>query len=127
MRILLVDDDESLSDLFCLFFKSKGHECVSFFSGPTLYAYLSNHSDFPISSLADLVLLDLGLPDGGGFVVLNHLRNTYPSLPVIIFSGDADDPPTSHKCMDAGAVGCISKGRSPSEVYSTLLSLLCKA
>lgn len=39
----------------------------------------------------DIILLDLGLPDGDGTVILKKLKQTHPSLPVIVLTATNRD------------------------------------
>jgi DNA-binding NarL/FixJ family response regulator len=56
----------------------------------------------------DLVLLDLAMPGVRGMSGLMYLRAQYPSVPVVIISGN-DDPVVIRRCMDFGASGFITK------------------
>ena len=56
----------------------------------------------------DLVLLDLAIPGVRGFSGLMYMRAQYPSVPVVIVSGN-DDPAVIRRCMDFGASGFIPK------------------
>jgi DNA-binding NarL/FixJ family response regulator len=56
----------------------------------------------------DLVLLDLAMPGVRGFSGLMFLRAQYPSVPVVVVSGN-DDPAVIRRCMDFGASGFIPK------------------
>ncbi len=56
----------------------------------------------------DLVLLDLAMPGVRGLSGLMYLRAQYPSVPVVIISGN-DDPAVIRRCMDFGASGFIPK------------------
>jgi DNA-binding NarL/FixJ family response regulator len=60
------------------------------------------------SAEVDLVLLDLSMPGVRGFSGLMYLRAQYPSVPVVIISGN-DDPAVIRRCMDFGASGFIPK------------------
>jgi DNA-binding NarL/FixJ family response regulator len=59
-------------------------------------------------SEVDLVLLDLAMPGVRGLSGLMYLRAQYPSVPVVIISGN-DDPAVIRRCMDFGASGFIPK------------------
>ena len=56
----------------------------------------------------DLVLLDLAMPGVRGLSGLMYFRAQYPSVPVVIISGN-DDPAVIRRCMDFGASGYIPK------------------
>jgi DNA-binding NarL/FixJ family response regulator len=56
----------------------------------------------------ELVLLDLAMPGVRGFSGLMYMRAQYPSVPVVIVSGN-DDPTVIRRCMDFGASGFIPK------------------
>jgi DNA-binding NarL/FixJ family response regulator len=56
----------------------------------------------------DLILLDLSMPGVRGFSGLMYLRAQYPSIPIIVVSGN-DDPAVIRRCMDFGASGFIPK------------------
>lgn len=59
-------------------------------------------------SEVDLVLLDLAMPGVRGMSGLMYLRAQYPSVPVVIISGN-DDPAVIRRCMGLGASGFIPK------------------
>jgi len=79
-RILIVDDDESTRRLLAALLTALGHEVACAESGETALARLEE------TPRPDLVLLDLILPGIGGLEVLDRLRQSQPSLPVIVLS-----------------------------------------
>ncbi|MGA8054336.1 MAG: response regulator transcription factor [Burkholderiales bacterium] len=60
---------------------------------------------------ADLMLLDLGLPDTDGFGLLAELRGAYPTIPVVVLSG-SDSSEDVLRAIDGGAMGFIPKSSS---------------
>ncbi|MFP8965865.1 response regulator [Pokkaliibacter sp. CJK22405] len=60
---------------------------------------------------ADLVLLDLHMPDANGFSGLVFLRGQHPGIPVVMVSG-SEEPQVIRKAMDYGAAGFIPKSAS---------------
>lgn len=59
---------------------------------------------------ADLVLLDLSLPDASGLDALLRVRERYPDVPVIVLVG-LNDETLSAQALQAGAQDYLSKGR----------------
>ena len=56
----------------------------------------------------NLILLDLGLPDRDGFLVLEELRQRYPAISVVVLSA-TQDRSNVVKALDLGASGYIPK------------------
>lgn len=56
----------------------------------------------------DLLLLDLHMPGASGFSGLVHVRARFPSLPVIVVSGN-EDPGVMRRAVAHGASGYIPK------------------
>jgi DNA-binding NarL/FixJ family response regulator len=59
----------------------------------------------------DLVLLDLGLPDGEDFGLLQALRSRFPAVAVVVMSGTKDQA-TVTRALELGAQGFIPKSAS---------------
>jgi DNA-binding NarL/FixJ family response regulator len=78
---------------------------------------LDRHND------VDLVLLDLAMPGIRGFSGLMYIRAQYPSVPVVIVSGN-DDPAVIRRCMDFGASGFISKTLSVKAIREAIEKVL---
>ena len=67
----------------------------------------------------DLVLLDLGLPDGDGFDTLGELRDLYPAVAIVVLSASKDRDSVT-KALDLGALGFIPKSASRAVMVSAL-------
>ena len=67
----------------------------------------------------DLVLLDLGLPDGDGFETLGELRDLYPAVAIVVLSATKDRDSVT-KSLDLGALGFIPKSASRAVMVSAL-------
>jgi len=80
-KILIVDDDNDLRRALHIRLRSFGYETVFAIDGVSAIA-------MALKETPDLILLDLGLPAGDGFVVLERLRkNTKLScIPVIVLT-----------------------------------------
>ena len=102
-RILIVDDDPDVRQGMHLRLKANNYD--TFFAADALSAVSEGRKHQP-----DLILLDLGLPAGDGFVVLERLRaNTYLSvIPVIVVSA-RDVRANQDRALKAGAKAFLQK------------------
>lgn len=76
-----------------------------------------------LASNADLVVLDLSLPNGGGLPLLEHLLSLRPALRVVILSMHDTEPYIS-EAMRRGAWGYVSKGAAADELIAALHTVL---
>lgn len=76
----------------------------------------------PRLAAADLVLLDLSLPDSSGPETVARVKAKAPSTPVVVLSGERDDD-TAFRCMQHGAQDVLLKGRIDGD--SLVRSLTC--
>lgn len=66
---------------------------------------------------ADLILLDIGLPDITGFDVLERLRDANTTVPVIILSGH-EEVDAKIRALDLGAEDYVTKPFDPGELLA---------
>lgn len=80
-------------------------------------AWLAGGSPAP-----DLLLVDLGLPDGSGLAVIRETVARFPACDPLVISihGDAASVLAS---IEAGAVGYLHKDASPEDIAQTLLDV----
>jgi DNA-binding response OmpR family regulator len=81
MRVLLVEDDDGVADALVEALRANGHRPTRVRRGADA---LIAHRD------ADVVLLDLGLPDQDGLEVLRKLRKIDP-VPVLVLTARGDE------------------------------------
>ena len=67
-------------------------------------------------SLPDVMLLDIGLPDGDGVEFCGEIMNTYPNLKIIMLTSYKDFN-VAKRAMHNGALGYILKNAEPEEIY----------
>lgn len=99
-RILVVDDDALILKLFSTALKREGFETATAATG---YAALQAMKAQP----AELVLLDVNLPDMSGMDVLREINQTSAAI-VILVTGD-DDQATRTVALQQGAADFIVK------------------
>ena len=102
-KILVIEDDHDIRRGLNVRLRASDYETV--FASDAVMALSIAKKEAP-----DLILLDLGLPGGDGFVVLEGRRNiaSLAFTPVIVVS--ARDPKTNEKrALDAGAEAFLQK------------------
>lgn len=75
-HILVVEDEESLQAFLVLHLENEGYRVTAVGTGGGMRKVLASES-------VDLIVLDLGLPDGDGLTIVQQLRET-SSVPVIV-------------------------------------------
>lgn len=78
-QILVVEDEERIASFVAKGLRAAGYTPLVVSTGREAY-------DHAQSGDVDLVILDLGLPDQGGFTVLRRLREARNAVPVIILT-----------------------------------------
>lgn len=71
---------------------------------------------------ADVVVLDVSMPDGDGIDAIRALRALQPALHVLVLTM-FDDPGTARRAMRAGASGYLVKGASGDDVLAAVRSV----
>jgi two-component system, OmpR family, response regulator len=95
MRILVVEDEDSIASFVTKGLTAEGHSVER-------AATVADAIGLGLTYDFDLILLDLLLPDGNGLDVLKRIRVERPEVPVIVVSalGEVDD---KVDLLDAGA------------------------
>jgi len=103
MKVLICDDHRLLSDCIAAFFQERGDDVRQAASPEEAAELLGREA-------ADVLVLDLGFPQGGGDPV-PPLRSLAPATPIVVFSGNSDLPMVE-RARVSGARGFVSKGDS---------------
>jgi PAS domain S-box-containing protein len=114
-RILLVDDDPALLEVISKLLRSEGYEVAA---APTGREGLWLTRQW----LPDLVLLDVELPDLGGFEVCRQIKAD-PALPdvfVIMLSGQATSASQKAGGLDTGADEYLTKPLAAEELFARI-------
>jgi diguanylate cyclase (GGDEF)-like protein len=104
VRVLLVEDNPGDRRLVAEMLNDAGGGAVL-----TSAERLADAEEPITRGLADLVLLDLSLPDSEGLDGLRRLRTAAPEVPVVVLSG-LNDEQVALEAMQAGAQDYLMKG-----------------
>jgi len=107
MRILVVEDQDSIRRMIEALVSARGHAVTAVSTG-------TRAIDVAATDPPDMVLLDLMIPGHDGFEVCRRLRAdpSTRSIPVIVISA-MDDPEARTRATQAGATAFYTKPFSP--------------
>ncbi|MFM0260505.1 response regulator [Paraburkholderia sediminicola] len=118
MRVLIVDDHELFRAGLALLLRE-------LFPGIDLLhaSTLSQGVNHALCEPLNFVFLDLDLPDGDGCNALAELKESRPSLPVIVISAD-ERVETIGRCIELRAMGYVPKSSSPAALNAAIGAVL---
>ncbi|MGM9588784.1 MAG: response regulator [Faecousia sp.] len=111
LNVLVVEDDPAIRNLMATTLRANDYR---FFTAGTGAAALMQAS----TGQADLVLLDLGLPDMDGVEIIRRIR-TWSQMPIIVISARTEDA-DKIEALDAGADDYLTKPFSVEELLARL-------
>jgi DNA-binding response OmpR family regulator len=120
-KILIVEDDPDVRHGMHLRLRANNYE--TFFAADAITSMVEARKHEP-----DLIILDLGLPAGDGFVVMERLK-LIPSLsviPVIVVSGRAGLA-NQERALKAGAKAFLQKPVDNAELLAVIRQTLGEA
>jgi two-component system, OmpR family, KDP operon response regulator KdpE len=116
-RILIVDDDPAIRKFVRVNLEARDYEVLLATDGNECINLIEKEP-------ADLILLDIMMPNIDGFEVCRRIRNK-SRVPIIIFSareGETD----KEKCFDCGANGYLTKPFVLKEILLMIKQMLDK-
>lgn len=116
--MLLAEDDELLSNGLSKTLRHSGHKIDQVRTGLDVSAAT-------LANAYDLVILDLGLPDTDGLIVLEQLRKDGRTIPVLILTA-RDAPEDRIRGLDLGANDYLCKPFNVGELEARIRALLRK-
>ncbi len=114
-NVLIIDDENQIRKFLDIALRAQGYKTLLAENGQKGLELLALQG-------ADLVILDLGLPDLDGYEVLSELR-TWSHVPVIVLSVRANEE-EKVKLLDAGANDYVTKPFSVQELVARIRVLL---
>ncbi|HRG01936.1 MAG TPA: response regulator [Bacteroidia bacterium] len=115
IEILVIDDEPQIRKLLNITLQSNDYKVKEAVNAREGLSMAANHPP-------DLILLDLGLPDESGHVVLEKLREWY-TKPIIILSVQSSEEDIV-KALDSGANDYLVKPFRTGELLARIRSLL---
>lgn len=115
VKVLIIDDETQIRKFLDIALRAQGYKTLLAETGQQGLETLALHG-------ADLVVLDLGLPDLDGLEVLKQLRE-WSQVPVIILSVRADET-EKVALLDAGANDYVTKPFSVQELMARIRVML---
>jgi len=112
-KLLLVDDDQHLGQSMGQWLASQGFEVHLAINVNQAKAVLHRELTF------DLALFDVRLPDGDGFELLQHCRDRFPHITVLLITGYATVD-TGIDALRAGAYDLLTKPLIDEELLMAL-------
>lgn len=117
-KILIVDDDPELRQALKLRLRANHYDTVHAVDGYSAVAQaMKEHPD--------LIILDLGLPAGDGFVVLDRLRDDdkLSCIPVVVLTA-RDAQGNEARAIKAGAAAYFQKPADNTELLDVIRATL---
>jgi DNA-binding response OmpR family regulator len=117
-KILIVDDNEDVSNGLRIFLRAHGY--VTVIASDAVAAISQAKKENP-----DLIILDLGLPAGDGYLVMERLSNveSLASIPVIVFTA-RDEETHKEQSLEAGAKAFFQKPVDNAVLLSAIQEIL---
>jgi DNA-binding response OmpR family regulator len=120
MRIAVLDDDRSQSDLVCQVLTSAGHSCHAFSSGKEILNQLRRES-------YDMLIIHWQVPDTSGAEVLRWARERLPSNLPVLFMTSRSGEDDIVAGLSAGADDYMIKPIRRGELVARVQALLRRA
>jgi two-component system KDP operon response regulator KdpE len=114
-QVLVVEDEPAIRTVLRVLFEAEGYRVIE--ADTALRAEIESRSHKP-----DLMLIDLGLPDGDGVAVIRRVRAWSP-LPIIVLSARTQEE-RKVAALDAGADDYVTKPFNAAELLARIRAAL---
>jgi DNA-binding response OmpR family regulator len=117
-KVLLIEDEESLRNLYTRILSNKNYEVESAADGEVALSLLKQ-------SKPDVIVLDIVMPHYNGVEILKILKNDgeLKSIPVVMLTALSEMRRIT-ECLDMGAIGYITKDSTVEEIVHRLNFLI---
>ena len=119
MRVLVADDDRTLTHILSATFVKRGWEAKEALDAMQALM-LAKQVPRP-----DLILLDINMPGGTGLMTLERLKasSLTASIPVVVVTG-SNDPDAPKEAKKLGAIGFVKKPVDPEKLARAIEQFL---
>ncbi len=113
-QILVVDDEASIRERLGMLLMSVGYDVVIAENGVSAVSQLN-------STVPDVIVTDLDMPQMSGIELISHVRSQYPSISIVAMSGNYQG-----EAVPAGIIAdrFYPKGQHPHNLVTTIASLI---
>lgn len=111
VKILIIEDDLAISNLIAMTLETQSYQYSVAMTG------LQGYMDI-VNTRPDIILLDLGLPDIDGVMIIKKVRE-WTDTPIIVISARTDDQ-DKVQALDMGADDYLTKPFSVDELLARL-------
>lgn len=119
MAVILVTDDSAFQrNIIKSILTDREYECFEACNGNEAIEIAGKENP-------DIILLDLYMPESGGFDFLEEAKRRKLGIPVIMLTSDIQDT-TRDRCLDLGASGFLNKPVVKEELLGKISDILGK-
>jgi DNA-binding response OmpR family regulator len=112
MRVLIIEDDPTTRTLIKMVLEKNEHSVI-------LAETAKEGREYAYEKSNDMIILDLGLPDGDGYEICKSVREKQLTTPVLVLSGEHGTD-IKVKCLEVGADDYLTKPFDNSELMARI-------
>lgn len=112
MEVLVIEDDPSVRTLVKAVLEHKGNTVAQAENA-------ANGRELAIRDEYDIIILDLGLPDGDGFDIAKDIRDQEITTPILVLSAEQETD-VKIKCLKVGADDYLTKPFNTEELMARI-------
>ena len=110
-KVLIVEDEQSISNFISMILQANGFDTIVVRTGEEALTMISSHCP-------DLIILDLGLPDMDGMMILRNVRK-WSKVPILVVSARSHER-DKVEALDAGADDYLTKPFGTEELLARI-------
>jgi len=117
MKVLLIEDNETLSRMMSKYFRIKKIDCTISING-------TEGLELILEQKHDVILLDLAMPDFSGYDIIDSLekQGKLKEMKIIILTASSKSDEELDQFVKRGVRACLRKPVAMEHLYKTVLS-----